>query len=120
MRLDEETVLTEGFLPQFAESGHIVFWRNTSIWAVPFDLERLALAGDPVRLIDGVQNSVSIANDGTLAYLTGQPETVQLVWVDQDGLEETVAGAPAGRYFEVACLRTVDGSPSLSRLILGL
>ena len=24
------------------------------------------------------------------------------MWVDQDGLEETVAGAPAGRYFEVA------------------
>ena len=38
--------LFDGAIPRFA-SGHILFAREDSLWAVPFDANALELGGDP-------------------------------------------------------------------------
>ena len=35
-------------------SGHIMFSRDDSLWAVPFDVDRLELAGDTVLVLEGM------------------------------------------------------------------
>jgi serine/threonine-protein kinase len=92
-----ETVLTEGRSPRFVTSGHIVFLRNQSLWAMPFDLTS-AVAGGPVKIADGVAGSFAVSADGTLVYVGGRQGAAQLVWVDASGREQVVAGVPTGAY----------------------
>ena len=102
-RLDtgERRLLVEnGVHPHYVTSGHIVFGRDDSIWAVPFDVERLEMTGEPFPLVEDVQNlrglggtQFSASRDGRLVYLTGDPfggEARTLVWVDRNGLEEPI------------------------------
>jgi serine/threonine-protein kinase len=76
---------------------------------VPFDLDRLEIAGTAVPIVDGVQVQSVIGNaaygfsdDGMLVYLRGgdtsqiQANTRSLVWVDRDGREERLAAEPRG------------------------
>ena len=77
-------------------SGHIVFGRGDSVWAAPFDEERLELTDDPFPVVEGVQDlggsggtQFAASRNGTLVYLSGlgQPNRT-LVWVSRDGTEE--------------------------------
>ena len=47
-------VLLPGSSPQFATSGHLVFWRQESLWAVPFDPDRLEVGGEPLLVVENV------------------------------------------------------------------
>ena len=47
-------VLTIGSAPQFVPSGHIVFLRGSSLWAIPFDLDRLEVTGSAMQVLEGV------------------------------------------------------------------
>ena len=46
----QQRILLEGTHPRFISTGHIVFARPNSLWAVPFDPERLELTGSPVPI----------------------------------------------------------------------
>ena len=68
--------LTPGTTPVYLSSGHVVFGREAELWAVPFDLEALELAGEPVPVLEGVQinagggwGQFALSPGGTLAYL---------------------------------------------------
>ena len=97
---ERRTLLTDATSPHYANSGHLVFWRADSLWAVPFDLDRLELSGDPVRVVDGVAvsryglnfASYAVGSDGTLAYVPQSDATGgrSLVWVDRYGQEEPI------------------------------
>ena len=39
--------------PQLSPSGHLLFWRQEALWAVPFDQERLEIQGTPVPVLQG-------------------------------------------------------------------
>ena len=49
----ERRRLLAGSFPRYASSGHLVFVRDTTLWAVPFALGRLELTGDPVDVENG-------------------------------------------------------------------
>ena len=98
----EHTSLVEGSSPRYVSTGHVIFGQAGSLWAVPFDLEQLALTGEPTPLIEDVQVtqgtaalvSFSIADDGTLVYGPSTfVELRSLVWVDRNGTEEPLVGA---------------------------
>lgn len=98
----EQKLLVAGTDPHYAPSGHVIFARESSLWAVPFDARRLEVTGDPRLLVAGVQVNdgghamFAVANDGTLAYVpVGQSRTRTLVWVDREGREEPVPGLPS-------------------------
>jgi serine/threonine-protein kinase len=112
---ERRVVLPEGSDARYASSGHLVFVRQGTLCAVPFDLSRLAVTGAPVALVDDVMQATNepsgslntfagqfaVSNTGTLAYVTGGPNRdVEwwLLWVDPRG--EARPALPAlGAYF---------------------
>jgi serine/threonine-protein kinase len=105
-----QVVLQHAADAQYVPTGHLVYATDGTLFAVPFDLTRLAVSGGAVPLIEDVaQGNVTahfaISNEGALAYvprdavdvgLLGQRRT--LVWVDRQGREEPIK-APPRRYF---------------------
>ena len=102
----ERRELVEGMSPHFLPTGHLVFGRAGSLWAVPFDLDELDLSGEPVPILEGVAMGlagppaqVAFASTGSLVYIgsdtrLGAERT--FVWVDRDGREDGLALPPGG------------------------
>src|SRR5579863_2520928 len=95
-----------GTNPRYAPSGHLVYAQGGSLLAVPFDPQRLAVAGAAVPVVEGVMQSsssgaaqYSFSATGSLVYVSGGFQATQnkLVWVRRNGTEEAVA-APAHGY----------------------
>jgi serine/threonine-protein kinase len=106
VRLDtnQTQVIAEGTHARYLATGHLIFWREGSMWAAPFDLDRLTLSAPPIPLLDGVENTdgtvfhFAVAEDGSLVYLpTAAADPVQLVWIDRTG-KETPAGLEPRQY----------------------
>jgi serine/threonine-protein kinase len=92
-----KTLLRGGGRPLYVSSGHLLYTTAGSLHGVPFDLERLAVLGEPVRVLDGVDVAFSVSTNGTLVYLPAQANARSLVWMDRHGLEAST-GAPARSY----------------------
>ena len=105
----EKQVLVDGLHPRYAPSGHIVFGRQSSqsLWAVPFDLDRLEVTGEPRPVLEGVQvnpggglANFAMASAGTLVYIPSGLLTAalggELVWVDRQGVEQPLAEGSRG------------------------
>ena len=117
----EQKALVEGGQnPTYAATGHIVFARGTTLMAVPFDLARLAVTGEPVALLQGVRQTsaadYALSASGTLVYVPdGAVSTTPgaLVWVDRTGrITEPALAEP------VANPRDPRLSPDGRRLVL--
>lgn len=52
-------VLEGGTCARYAPSGHLVFGRAGSLYAVPFDLKTLTVTGERRRVVDGVVTTPS-------------------------------------------------------------
>ena len=84
-------------------SGHLLFMTTGTLWAVPFDLERLETRGSPVVVLRNVVTTASgsidavMSADGTLAYVSGLPlaePARTLAWVDTKGVETPIPAEP--------------------------
>ena len=86
-------------------NGHLLFARQSTLLAQPFDERRLTLTGDAVPVAEQVSrdgnsatSAFSVSDTGVLAYRTGAPvTTTQLAWMDRAGKPLGVVGPP-GRY----------------------
>ena len=93
----------------YVEPGYLLFLRDRTLVAQPFDAKALKTTGEPIPLAEQVgTDSVglarfSVSREGTLAYRTGEM-TDRLVWVDRAGKELETVGDPS-RYAEPAPLR---------------
>jgi Tol biopolymer transport system component/tRNA A-37 threonylcarbamoyl transferase component Bud32 len=96
----ERRMLVAGSCPRYSPTGHIVFHREGSLWAVPFDAERLEVTGAPTPIIEGVQvesvfylASFALSGDGSLVYVpvTAATPERKLVLVDRQGVERPLA-----------------------------
>jgi serine/threonine-protein kinase len=97
---------------RYLSSRHLVYSREGVLLAMPFDLAHMEATGEPIPVIDGVRNEpavggvgmaaaahFSVSPDGLLAYIPGEAEVQRsLVWVDRQGREEPVPGAPRRTY----------------------
>jgi Tol biopolymer transport system component len=89
------TIVEEASEAQYAASGHVVFGRDDTLFAVPFDLERLQVVGSAVPVLTPVQMDVgsgrtanfALSRTGTLAYLPGDQGLGErrLEWRHRDG-----------------------------------
>jgi Tol biopolymer transport system component len=88
--------------PSYSPTGHIVYSRegsNAGVWAVPFSLEKLDLAGEPF-LIDPDGGLPSQSKDGTLALVPGAGHGLtQMVWLDRSGKILEPIGQPQREIF---------------------
>ena len=108
LRTGEQRVLLEGGSnPRYAPTGHLIYARGGSLFAVPFDPERLQLKGTPSPVLEGVsRNSLigfadySFSESGDLVYVPGgaEEQKTTMVWVDRTGKAEAIA-APLRAYF---------------------
>ena len=114
----ERRVLVEnGTDGRYISSGHLVFAREGTLMAAPFDLGSLTLNGSPVRVLEGVGHCIFTVGDtsdsgaaqfsfsasGSLAYIPGSfaPENKrQVVWLDRSGRVKAT-GIPPANYYHV-------------------
>jgi serine/threonine-protein kinase len=82
---------------RYLPSGHLVFARGGSLFAVPFDEESLETRGTPAIVLQGVSTTVSsgaahfaLAGNGTLLYVGGEPRRGSSIpqWVSREGAVE--------------------------------
>jgi serine/threonine-protein kinase len=82
-----------GYHGRYLPSGHLVFIHQGTLFAAPFDLERMGLTGPPVPAIEGVlANSgnagaqFSFSDTGTLVYVAGEGlASSPIHWLGRDG-----------------------------------
>jgi serine/threonine-protein kinase len=78
---------------QYLPSGHMVYLEQNTLWAVPFDLVRLAVTGTAQPVIEDVSSNqiglgdFSFSNSGTLVYVStkGPSLRYQIQWLDSTG-----------------------------------
>ena len=84
----------------YVEPGYLLFLRDRTLVAQPFDAKTLKTTGEPIPLAEQVGTDTvglarfSVSREGTLAYRTGEM-TDRLVWVDRSGKELETAGDPS-------------------------
>ena len=76
----------------YAEPGHLLFVRGTTLMAQPFDARALRTHGEPVPVANDVMvgsgaswGFFSVAANGTLAFRNGARLRAQLTWLDRAG-----------------------------------
>ena len=80
---------------------HLLFLRDRTLMAQPFDPARLVLSGDPFPVAEQIQTIAgygffSASDSGVLAYQTGTAAGApQLAWVDRAGKVLATVGKPA-------------------------
>jgi Tol biopolymer transport system component len=77
--------------------GYLVFVRQGTLYAQPFDANSLRTTGEATQIADGVEPMEFCASDeGTLAFRSGEPPNGELVSFNRSGKSETLAGKQAG------------------------
>jgi serine/threonine-protein kinase len=108
LRTGTQKILVQGgSQAQYVPSGHLVYAASGTLRAVRFDLKRLEVIGTPIPVVPQVVTmpngtaEFDVAHDGTLVYVPGGAAAAPartLVWVDRQGREAAIKGAPARAY----------------------
>ena len=102
--LDTKTVkqvLSDGAVSFYVEPGFLMFVRQQTLMAIPFDTKTLEVSGTPQPVADRVRGGLfSVASNGTIVYRSGGDATVQLSWFMRDGRRGGTVGAP-GPYRQI-------------------
>ncbi|MDO8679379.1 MAG: protein kinase [Acidobacteriota bacterium] len=94
-------VLIEGArFPRHTSSGHLVFYRDGGLYAVPFDAARLTMTGQPIEVTAAVEQDSSgaplaeLSSAGSLVYQRAGVASGRLVWVSRQGIEQSLTDVP--------------------------
>ena len=96
---ERRTLVEGGSDARYLPTGHIIYALGNDLFAIAFDLGSKSVSGGPIPLIQGVMRGLasgaanfSVADDGTLAYVTGYDaeNSATLVWVDRSGAEKAI------------------------------
>ena len=107
---ERKTLIAGAEMARYAPTGHLVFARAGSLFAVTFDPETLAVGDVPVPVLQGVSGDATtgashfdISPTGTLAFLpaSGNQALTRPAWVDRDGRIEYL-DVPSGAYTDPA------------------
>jgi eukaryotic-like serine/threonine-protein kinase len=106
---DSKPVAPAQTLVTYAPPGYLLFVRDRTLVAQPFDPKAVKTKGEAIPLAEQIGTdsvglaTFSVSRDGTLAYRTGEAGA-RLLWVDRSGKELDTIGE-RGEY----------GNPTLSR-----
>src|ERR1700676_549966 len=87
-----KTIQHGGFSARYLASGHLVYMHEGTLFAVPFDLKRLEVTGQPAPILEGVAASprtggaqLSFSETGNLVYVAGNGsgQNVSIYWMDR-------------------------------------
>ncbi len=103
---DVKLLLRSNSAAVYSPSGHVLFLRETTLMAQPFDLSTLSTRDEAVAVAEGVGRfsmmiSFAVSDNGTLIYRTAGAGQTRLDWVNRAGQTQG-NGASAGVYDEMA------------------
>ena len=84
----------------YAPQGYLLFLKDRTLMAQPFDAKAIKTTGEPVPLAEQIGTDAvglarfSVSRDGVLAYRTGE-SGARLLWMDRAGKELDTLGDPA-------------------------
>jgi Tol biopolymer transport system component/predicted Ser/Thr protein kinase len=94
-------VVNGGSSARYVPSGHLVYVRGGTMFAVPFDLKRLAVTGSEVPVIDGVvfayrggYADYAFSDSGLLVYTEDAQASNTLEWLDRQGKSQAFLAPP--------------------------
>jgi Tol biopolymer transport system component len=109
-----EQTLLENAGNAVVASGHLVFVRESTLLAQPFDAERRSLTGEPFPLAENLEvntgsgsGAFAVSDTGVLVYQTIRTPISRPVWIDREGRHAPIPSEPA-RFSELSMSR--DGS----------
>jgi eukaryotic-like serine/threonine-protein kinase len=89
--------------PRDERPGYIVYGRDRTLIAQPFDADRRRLVGDPITIAErlavtatGALGDFSVSAGGALAYRTEDPGRKELEWLDRSGKQVSTLGDRPG------------------------
>ncbi len=103
-----KVVMKGGCSAQYIETGFLVYWRSSSLFAVPFDIDKLEVTGTSFPIVENVNGDqttgmagYTIAKNGMLAYSQGYAgfANQSLVRIEMNG-KVTLYDAPIQSYQE--------------------
>jgi Tol biopolymer transport system component len=113
-------LITTRFSPAYASSpdpnvGYVLFLRQNALLAQPFDLVKLQMAGEQIRIADHLRSifefgAFGVSDNGVLAYQTGEAigaNPLQLTWFDRQG---TSLGPAVARGYYLSLRLSPDSS----------
>jgi serine/threonine-protein kinase len=93
-----------GYYGRYLPSGHLLYIRNSILFAVSFDLSRLEATGVPVPVMQDVTTNPSpgwaqfaTSDSGTMVYVPAEQGAISaspIEWLDRDGNRSPVRSAP--------------------------
>ena len=97
-----------GMYPQYLRSGHLIYVKKATLFAVPFDLDRLEVPATPTPILEEISSDptfgsaqIVVSRSGAVVYRRGRAEGFQLVqWLNSSGTDRTAlarAGAVSVR-----------------------
>jgi Tol biopolymer transport system component len=112
---ERRVIVAGGSDARYVNTGHLVYMKNGTLMALPFDVRLRQVTGAPVALFDGVMHAHNAPNggddtgagqfavsaSGTLLYVVGGVAAIRessLVWVDRTGAAQPLAAAPPAAY----------------------
>ena len=126
---ESTTVLPGQSRVEYAPPGHLLYVRENTLVAQPFDAKSGQISGDPVPLAEDLGiDSVGLAHfsashNGTLAYRGGEAGGGQLKWIDLEGEVQGLEGDPGdilvsdlsrdGRWLAMSLAGTSSGSTDI-------
>ena len=120
-------VLVEGGTDARAVAGYLIYERESTLFAVAFDEERLTVSGSPVPVQTNVQESAfsgaaqaAISSSGSLVFVPAGASgslTRVLVWLDYTGKTERLKFPPAPHFGGRSQRVSPDGKRIASRMV---
>jgi Tol biopolymer transport system component len=96
-------VQTAGARARYVPSGHLLYLRAGTLFALPFDLKRMAPTGNEAPVVEGVSSSgpqnnadYTFSDDGLLVYVAGAAGSTQgttYAWTDRKGASQAITTA---------------------------
>jgi serine/threonine-protein kinase len=107
----QRLLVDNGYSPQYARTGEVLYIQGGTLMAAPFDLAKLAITGAAIPIAEGLAAPLtplsrgdasvgySLSDTGVLAYVPGGIQGTQdiPVWVDRKGMERPLP-LPKGVY----------------------
>jgi serine/threonine protein kinase/Tol biopolymer transport system component len=118
----EGTAIGEASTNAIYSQGYMLFAREGTLLAQPFDATRLTTVGEPIDVVEGIQlllnndttGVFSVSEGGLLAYQAGGTTSLQqLTWFDREGKPQGTVGDP-GHFVDI------ELSPSRDKLVVSL
>ena len=90
---ERKNLIVGAFQPQYSATGHLLYFREGTIFALPFDLSRMEVTGGAVPVVEDVRSTrnagqYNVSAGGGLAYVNeilDEGGDRRLLWVDRQG-----------------------------------